>query len=79
LHKLNVTLSKYFDILPSLTTSHDTSNNFINNPDFNQIQSMQGFEVEEDDIYTRREKEENVLADERTMIHSDITSSRPLL
>jgi hypothetical protein len=40
---------------------------------------MQGFEVEGDDIYTRREKEENVLTDERTMIHSDITSSRPLL
>jgi hypothetical protein len=39
---------------------------------------MQGFEVEEDDIYTHREKEENVLANERAMIHSDITSSAPV-
>ena len=59
LHRLNVTLSKYFDILPSLLTSRSQhSNNFINNPDADPIQiSMQGFEVEKDDIYTRWEKE----------------------
>ena len=55
-HKLNVTLSKYFDILPSLISSSNHNNNSNQNQ-----KSMQGFEVEKDDIYTRWEKEDKCI------------------
>jgi DNA repair ATPase RecN len=45
LHRLNITLSNYFDVAPSITEAYTTSNNSMNNGNSLSVSSQQDKEI----------------------------------